>query len=221
MERASWRSKLTAIVLGIIIPVIWVITRLVTDHYIYLHFSQMANIAFCQYLSGLVLLLIIMPLYNKLPIKIKIGMVFSKKSFLPIASVFLIYLAGHVCTLLLSGHQNEWVKSVVYTPWSYVIPMFLTILVLGPIEEELIFRGYMANAFPLEKKWGMIACAIVISTIYSLMHRQYENFVISLQLATLGLIYIWARIRSGGVGLPIFLHFLANALATVSGLLLP
>lgn len=221
MERASWRSKLILVVLGIAIPLLWWVTLKKVRYYLDLQQFSFGNALFGEHLAGLALLLITILLYNKLSRKIEIGTLFSNRSVLPIALVFIIYSASAIYQLLSGTHQEVWVKLVVQTPWPYIVPVYLTILVLAPIGEEMVFRGYMANAFPLEQKWGVILSSLVTATLFSYIHFQYKNLVTSLEIVALGFVFIWARIRSGGLGLPIFLHFLAGALGTISGLLLP
>ena len=221
MEQASWRSKLIAAGLGIAIPLLWILAQVATITCLELGNFQWFTIFFGVHWSGLLLLLAIMPLYNKLPRKIKIGTFFRKRSILPIISVFIIYLAFNIYGLLSGTHQEIGVKLLIQTPWPYVFPVFLTALVLTPLGEEILFRGYIANAFPLEKKWGMIASALVTTALFSCIHFQYEHLVSFLEIAALGFVFIWARIHSGGLGLPIFLHFLASVLNIISGLLLP
>ena len=221
MEQASWRSKLILVVLGIAIPLLWLIAGNATQIYLKSKHFQWHTALFGGHFLGLVLLLVIIPLYNKLPRKIEIGTLFSKSSVLPIMSVFIIYLVSTAYDLLSGTHQEIWVKLMVQAPWPYAIPVFLTILVLAPLGEEIAFRGYLANAFPLEKKWGVIASAFVTATLFSYIHFQYAHLVSFLEIVALGFVFIWARIRSGGLGLPIFLHFLAGVLGTASGFLLP
>lgn len=221
MKATSRFSKPITIALGFIVPIFWLIIQAGVSYYLLSHKISEPNILFIAHLSGILFLLAITPLYQKFHRKIKLGKPFNKKSILPTLSILLIYILSTAYELLSGTNQEAWVKSVIQTPWIDIAPLFVAIFVLAPIGEEIIFRGYMTNSFPLEKKGGLVAAAIVTTLIFSLLHVQYKNIISFIELAILSVVLIWARVRSEGIGLPIILHFITSALAILSALILP
>ncbi|WOB05873.1 CPBP family intramembrane glutamic endopeptidase [Piscinibacter gummiphilus] len=98
--------------------------------------------------------------------------------------------------------------------WSRLL---LSAVVLAPIWEELFFRRFLLELFPVQRSWlwaafgGLATAAAFAAFHYSYMYP--STFVL---LGVLGLIFAWVRIRSGTLWAPILLH----AVAAVTGLLL-
>ncbi|MFC5069201.1 CPBP family intramembrane glutamic endopeptidase [Flaviflagellibacter deserti] len=89
----------------------------------------------------------------------------------------------------------------------------VVIMVLAPIGEELVFRGFLYTAF--RERWGYAPSLIVVSVLFSAMHFEptmmYPLLVLPLAFA-LG----WLREKSGGVFAPILLHMIVNDWAFLS-----
>lgn len=90
---------------------------------------------------------------------------------------------------------------------SYAV-VFLALVVLPPVFEELIFRGFMFSV--LRKQLSFLATALIVSTVFGLVHGQWnvaiDTFILSLFLSYL-------RERSGAIWAPIMLHALKNSIA--------
>jgi|TARA_B100000405_G_scaffold88721_1_gene61540 membrane protease YdiL (CAAX protease family) len=89
-----------------------------------------------------------------------------------------------------------------------LILTFISICVLTPISEELLFRGYILDALNrLHGKWPAI---IISSIIFGLVH--FDPFTIG--MATIGgVIYGWIRIRTGSLVPGIVAHAMWNTMA--------
>jgi membrane protease YdiL (CAAX protease family) len=85
---------------------------------------------------------------------------------------------------------------------------FLSIVIIGPIAEEIIFRGLIHGA--LEKWLGVAGAILVSSFIFASVHLQVIHFI---SIFCLGIVLSWARWKSGSLGLPILLHVLNNGVA--------
>lgn len=85
---------------------------------------------------------------------------------------------------------------------------FISICVLTPISEELLFRGYILDSLNrLHGKWPAI---IISSMIFGLVH--FDPFTIG--MATIGgIIYGWIRIRTGSLIPGIVAHSMWNTMA--------
>jgi uncharacterized protein len=78
----------------------------------------------------------------------------------------------------------------------------LTVL-LGPVFEELLFRGALFAA--LIRRWGISVAAIVPSALWGLIHVQYEAWY-AVSIACSGVILAMIRWKSGSLYVPIALH---------------
>lgn len=96
----------------------------------------------------------------------------------------------------------------------WAIAFVLVVAVLGPIGEELLFRGVV---LPWMTRWMKPFVAIAVSgSMFGALHLFYGPFV--LVAVYYGLVLGWARLRSGGLAAPIALHIGING--TVSAILL-
>jgi uncharacterized protein len=89
-----------------------------------------------------------------------------------------------------------------------LISLWLALIVVAPVGEELLFRGFLFRGFvrePREALPGILA----ISLIWSLLHIQYDWFGAS-QVFALGMLLGYVRLYSGSTTLVIVLHMLLN-----------
>jgi len=95
---------------------------------------------------------------------------------------------------------------------------FLPILVLGvavaaPVVEEVFFRGFMYKGLAASKV-GVIGAILITSLVWAAIHLQYDWYG-KATILTAGLFLGLVRWRTKSVALPILLHGLMNAVATV------
>jgi membrane protease YdiL (CAAX protease family) len=88
------------------------------------------------------------------------------------------------------------------------------VALLGPFAEETLFRGYLLPR--LAAQWGNGRALFVSSLLFALFHPHYGLFMPVVFLY--GYVFGWARLRSGGIGAPFFLHMSVNGF--VSALML-
>ena len=88
--------------------------------------------------------------------------------------------------------------------------LILTMVVIAPIYEEVMFRGFMwaGLAKPLGFWWASIATSLVFAWI----HGQYTP-IEGVAIVALAMVFSWARAKSNSLGLPIVLHIMNNGLA--------
>ena len=87
--------------------------------------------------------------------------------------------------------------------------LLLSMVVLGPLGEELLFRGSLFSA--LLRRWGIWAAALVSGILWSVMHTEYEWWVVA-SFAASGVILAIIRWKSGSLYPPLVLHAAANLL---------
>lgn len=85
---------------------------------------------------------------------------------------------------------------------------FLALVILPPVLEETVFRGFLFSA--VAKKWGTVGGAIVSSLLFALAHGQAN---VGVYTFILGLILCFLYRRLGSIVPGIALHMLNNYLA--------
>jgi uncharacterized protein len=89
-----------------------------------------------------------------------------------------------------------------------LIWLWLAIIVVAPVGEELLFRGFLFRGL-VREKGDMVPGILVIALIWSLLHIQYDWFGASVVFA-IGMLLGYVRLYSGSVTLAILLHMLLN-----------
>ena len=89
-----------------------------------------------------------------------------------------------------------------------LIWLWLAVVVVGPIGEELLFRGFMFRGLVRAPR-DAIPNIVLISLIWSLIHTQYGWFVIA-EIFVFGLVLGLVRWSTGSTTLTILLHMLNN-----------
>ncbi len=92
---------------------------------------------------------------------------------------------------------------------------FAVAVFLGPLAEEVVFRGYLYGA--LKRSLGVTRALLLSSALFGLIH----GLDYALPLAFLGLFFGWLRERSGGLVAPIVAHVLHNALTVAVTIMFP
>lgn len=101
-----------------------------------------------------------------------------------------------------TGRSDGWLAAVI-----------LAIVVVGPVGEEIMFRGFMFRGWVVPGWRGALAI-VVITLLWSAMHIQYDWFGVS-QVFLTGLVLGWVRWRSHSCLLTIVLHVLVNLESTI------
>jgi membrane protease YdiL (CAAX protease family) len=121
------------------------------------------------------------------------------------------YLAGFD---IVSPFQSEAFSTARAAGW--VLPLALAIVVVGPVGEEILFRGFLFRGWVVPGARGIVA-VVVIALLWAGMHLQYDWFGIG-QVFSTGLVLGWLRWRSGSTALTIVLHMLVNLEGTIETL---
>lgn len=90
----------------------------------------------------------------------------------------------------------------------------LVTVLLAPIMEEFLFRGYLFKAW--RHSWlGYYGTVLVTSLLFTLMHFGQYNIMILAQLFIFALLLGFAREKTGSIVTPIFIHSLNNLTAII------
>lgn len=120
---------------------------------------------------------------------------------------------------LLAGYLLIWCVSVVMEPLTEVLPgdqsalgsggwLLFSAVLLAPIFEESIFRGYMTGM--LRQRYGGMAAWVVPAVTFGVIHA-IPSVIISATL--MGLVFGYLYLRYQSIGLVIMLHALNNLTA--------
>ena len=120
-----------------------------------------------------------------------------------IYAIAFIFFFGEPTTITELPGGTSWDSSPVA-----LILTFISICILTPISEELLFRGYILDALNrLHGKWPAI---IISSIIFGMVH--FDPFTMG--TATIGgVIYGWIRVRTGSLVPVIVAHAMWNTMA--------
>lgn len=94
--------------------------------------------------------------------------------------------------------------------------LVLTVAVVAPIVEEMVFRGFMYGGF--ERSLGAFPAVLLTSAVFTVMHFQY-NYYELLSIFVLGLVLAWARMKTQSLWTPIVMHAVNNGLALMAVLM--
>jgi uncharacterized protein len=85
----------------------------------------------------------------------------------------------------------------------------LSIVIVGPIFEELMFRGFMMEGL-MPSRLGHSGALALSTLAWTLLHSQYDALSMILVFGT-GIIFGLARLATGSLFLSILLHMAWNA----------
>lgn len=99
-----------------------------------------------------------------------------------------------------------------------LIFVFLTLVVLPPIVEEILFRGFLFSRLRIQI--GLYAAAIATSSIFALAHTEFLgdnplNWIAALDTFVFSFFLIFLYVKSKSLWPSIFLHAFKNCLAFV------
>lgn len=100
-----------------------------------------------------------------------------------------------------------------YRTAGFVPVLALAIVVLAPMMEETLFRGFLFEGI-LHSRLGWFGAIVLTSLLWSLIHVQYDAYGIATVFVS-GLLLGYVRLRTGSLYATIFLHGLMNLVATV------
>ena len=92
-----------------------------------------------------------------------------------------------------------------------VLLLVLAIVVVAPVVEEALFRGFLLPGLAASILGAPGAIALT-SVAWALLHAQYQPFYL-LQIIALGVVFGWLRLQSGSTVLTMLLHGLLNLAA--------
>jgi len=102
------------------------------------------------------------------------------------------------------------------TPLGWRIPLVLMVVSLGPLVEELLFRGVLLSA--LRQRWGNALAVSLSSLAFALAHLpglDWQVYALP-ALLLLAVVLAWLRLRSGSIWPSVLAHGANNLLAVAA-----
>ena len=91
--------------------------------------------------------------------------------------------------------------------------IYLAFVIAAPLAEEVFFRGFLFEGL-MRSKAGAWGANVMTSLVWSVMHLQY-GIPEMLMLFVGGLVFGYARVRTGSLVTPVVMHMVWNLSATV------
>lgn len=107
---------------------------------------------------------------------------------------------------IVTSFQSDIYRTAGAAGWT--APLLLAVIVLTPIGEETLFRGFLFRGWHRSPRdaWAVIA---ITAALWAIVHVQYDLYVIG-QVFVCGLILGWFRWATGSTLLTILLHGVVN-----------
>jgi membrane protease YdiL (CAAX protease family) len=100
-----------------------------------------------------------------------------------------------------------------YTSAHFVPLLWLALIIVGPLAEEIFFRGFLFEGIR-HSKAGTAGAMVITSLLWSAMHGQYNLYGIFF-IFVCGMLLGYVRIKSNSIYPPIAMHVLQNIIATI------
>ena len=94
-----------------------------------------------------------------------------------------------------------------FTP-SLLLWTYLTVTIIVPITEEIIFRGILYKAF--RQRWSVRLSIIISSAIFALIHMEFYRFI---PLMFIGAVAAYLLEKTKSIYIPIIFHAAINAMS--------
>ncbi|HEY1085155.1 MAG TPA: type II CAAX endopeptidase family protein [Candidatus Saccharimonadales bacterium] len=125
--------------------------------------------------------------------------------------IILSVLLAYIATLLIPGFDIEEAQDVGFntvTNQVGVMLAFVTLVVIAPIAEEAMFRGYLYSK--LRRLTGVIWATLLTSLVFGLVHLQLN---VAVDVFALSLVMCALREVTGSIWAGVLLHMTKNGLA--------
>ncbi|TWX47414.1 CPBP family intramembrane glutamic endopeptidase [Colwellia hornerae] len=139
----------------------------------------------------------------------------SKASFINFNLALLGYFIFAYFTSNALGIKTPQSMINIYNSTDYLLLLFIAVVIAAPLFEELIFRGFIFKGLA-SSPLGVIVTIIITSVLFTLIHAGQYDISILAVLFPLAVILGVSRYRSGGLYLPIYLHFINNLYSSVT-----
>jgi hypothetical protein len=100
-----------------------------------------------------------------------------------------------------------------YKTASFLFPLLFAVIIVAPIFEEILFRGFLFQGIRYSRV-GPIGAIGITSFFWAVIHLQYDVYGIT-TLFALGVLFGIARFKTDSIHLLMVMHSLVSLVATV------
>ncbi len=144
---------------------------------------------------------------TRLPSWMDIGLAPAGFIIYLLCSAALVYIvASLIPQLNINQTQETGFDSITYG-YEYILA-FITLVVIAPIAEEILFRGYLYGK--LRKFIPLWAVIIIVSVVFGLVHGQWN---VAIDVFALSVVLCLLREITGNIWSGVILHMMKNGLA--------
>jgi len=104
-----------------------------------------------------------------------------------------------------------------YKTASFLLPLLFAVIIVAPIFEEILFRGFLFQGIRYSPL-GPIGAIGITSFLWAVIHLQYDAYGIT-TLFALGVLFGIARLKTDSIHLLMVMHSLVSLVATVETVL--
>jgi len=133
-----------------------------------------------------------------------VAIAFAGLAGLLIGTDLTLYLLGRpiVSQIMVDVYRSAWLPG-----------LLLAIVVLAPIGEETLFRGFLYKGIAASRA-GPLVAIVVSSIVFALLHTQYDSYGV-IAVAAIGLYLAVVRYKAESLLLTMLLHAVASTYATL------
>ncbi len=135
-------------------------------------------------------------------------------AYLVVSAIVMVLIMQIISGFQVDQEQELGFKSLT-SSYEYILA-FLALVVMAPLAEELLFRGYLFGR--LRHFISFVPATIITSLLFGLVHWQW-NVGVDVFILSLALCYL--REKTGSLWAAIFLHSLKNGIAFTLLFILP
>ena len=91
--------------------------------------------------------------------------------------------------------------------------LLFSVMFIAPLIEEVVFRGFLLKGFS-KTFMGAEGAVALTSLLWAVMHLQYEFAYVAV-IFMIGLVFGYARIKTGSLFVPMTMHMVMNGIASL------
>jgi membrane protease YdiL (CAAX protease family) len=137
------------------------------------------------------------------------------------AAYFVLFIVGRIAAKALAPgldlEQKQEIGFNTTTQGASLLPVFLSLVILPPITEEIVARGFLFGG--LRTKLSFVTAAIITSTLFAAAHLgEAKNgllWIAAIDTFILSLVLCYLREKTSSLWPSIYIHMLKNGLAFI------
>ena len=138
---------------------------------------------------------------------------FSFENFRPWLALTFVYISfGTSMYWLLDMPMSAWMVSLASTTDNLVLST-IALVIVAPIFEELIFRGYIFSKLQATKV-GNYGAVIITAVVFTAIHNHYQIFEL-LDIFVLAILLSFVRLKANNLYYCIIIHMVNNLVAFI------